>query len=218
MIKISASTLPAMGKLEQYIKRLDKTKVDTIHCDVMDGKFVDNKVFTTKDFDKVKKNTKKKTDVHLMVSDVDEYIEDFIKMKPNYITLHYESFDNEAEMVKAISLIKLYGIKVGISIKPKTPLSKLDKVLGFLDLLLVMSVEPGKGGQKFMSSAVSKVEEAKKLKRKKRNRFLIQVDGGINKKNIPKLKKAGADLLVIGSALYKTKNLKRKIKEFKKNK
>ena len=173
---ISASILSIQENVRENIEKLDNTTINFLHLDIMDGKFVPNKTW---DIDTIKpliEYTKKPKDIHLMVEDVKSYIDKFKILNPEYITFHLEI--NE-DIMCLINYIKKIGIKVGISIKPSTDINKILPYLEFIDLVLVMTVEPGQGGQKFIEKVIPKVEQLNKLKEK--HNFLIQVDGGINK-------------------------------------
>ncbi|MFW6026107.1 MAG: ribulose-phosphate 3-epimerase [Candidatus Woesearchaeota archaeon] len=220
MIKISASILPAMDNLENFLNAIDKSRIDMIHCDVMDGKFVENKVFTPDLVDKIREKTNKKIDMHLMVNNVDGELKKYLQKDIDFVTVHYEAFNGEKhELTKVISLLKLYGKKAGISIKPETSVESIENILRFVDLVLVMSVEPGKSGQSFIDSSIDKIKYLDTFRRKQKRKFMIEVDGGVNHKNVKKIKKAGADIVVMGTSLYnayKDKTLKKSIKKIRK--
>lgn len=182
-------------KEEDLIKVKD-LDIDYIHLDIMDGMFVPNK---TNDVSDIVKSLNKKIDVHLMVSDIKSYIDKYALLNPEFITFHYEATSNPLEI---INYIKNKNIKVGMSIKPNTKVEEIKDYLKYLDLVLVMSVEPGFGGQKYMDSATTKINELKALK----GNYLIEVDGGINNETIINTK--NADIVVVGSYItngdYKT--------------
>lgn len=193
-MKISASFLSINDNLEENILKLDKTDIDYLHIDIMDGKFVQNKTYTFDQIKELLKYTNKPKDVHLMVSDVLSYIDDYSKINPEFITFHYEAVSNHFEI---INYIKSKGIKVGISIKPTTEINYLIPYLDIIDLILVMSVEPGMGGQQFIESTTNKINHLKYLKEADNYNYVIEVDGGINDQTINKINKA--DIAVIGS-------------------
>lgn len=168
---------------------IDNLDFDYLHLDIMDGIFVPNKTWDYNEISSFVKNTKTKLDVHLMVNDIDTYIDEFKNLNPEYITFHYEATNNP---IKYINKIKGLGIKVGMSIKPNTNVSEIKDLLPLLDLVLVMSVEPGFGGQKFMDSAISKVNELNALK----GDYVVEIDGGINDETI---KLVNPDIAVVGS-------------------
>lgn len=190
-MKISASFLSIKDDIKENISKLTDTDIDLLHLDIMDGKFVTNKTFS---IDEIKEiiNYKKPLDIHLMVSDVYKYIDDFKTLKPEYLTIHYEACD---DIMEVISYINKLNIKVGLSIKPKTKIEEIVPYLPFIDLVLLMSVEPGKGGQEFIKETVSKLDKLSSLK----GDYLISVDGGINKDTIKLINKA--DIAVVGSYL-----------------
>lgn len=168
---------------------IDNLDFDYLHLDIMDGIFVPNKTWDYNEISSFVKNTKTKLDVHLMVNDIDTYIDEFKNLNPEYITFHYEATNDP---IKYINKIKGLGIKVGMSIKPNTNVSEIKDLLPLLDLVLVMSVEPGFGGQKFMDSAISKVNELNALK----GDYVVEIDGGINDETI---KLVNPDIAVVGS-------------------
>ena len=190
-MKVSTSFLSIKEDLKEKLQLLDNSKTDYIHLDIMDGVFTDNKTW---DFNEIKdlfEDIKKPLDVHLMVKDAKEYIEKFQQLKPTYITIHYES----ENYLENINLIKKYGIKAGISIKPETKVDVLKNILPLVDLVLIMSVEPGYGGQTFIEESEYKINQLYALKNK--HHFHIEVDGGINDTTVKKC--ANADILVVGS-------------------
>lgn len=200
-IKLSVSILDSdFTQIKKTIKLLKKSKIDFIHFDVMDGVFVPNLTFGAKFISQIRKLTDLPFDVHLMIKNPEKNINDFINAGSDYITIHYESTKN---ILSALKKIKSAGIKTGISIKPKTKANKIIKYLKFLDLILIMSVEPGFGGQKFMPEVLDKVRFLKKLQKK--YKFLISIDGGINPETAPAACSAGVDILVSGSAIFKSK-------------
>ena len=203
-MKISASFLSLRYDidLDKKIEKLDKTTIDYLHLDIMDGKFVKNKTWKYKDIDKLLKNTTKPKDVHLMVSKVKKYIKQFRKMKPEYITFHLEACSN---CFAIMGLLKKYGIKMGISIKPETPVEKLNPYLKYLDLVLVMSVSPGEGGKEFISTSVDKIKQLDRIRKENNYQFVIEVDGGINDTNIELLKESNVDIAVVGSYITSVK-------------
>lgn len=194
-------------KINNY-KKLDNTNCDFIHLDIMDGIFVENKV----DFD-FNYNFNKKLDIHLMVNNVKEYIEKYKVLKPVYITFHIEVNENIDEIIK---ILKDNNIKVGISIKPNTNINILNKYLPYIDLVLVMSVEPGRGGQKFIEKSINRIEYLKDLKEKNNYNYLIEVDGGINNETISMVK--NADIKVVGSYITNSDNYEEQINKLKKSK
>lgn len=192
------------------IKSLDKIGIDYLHVDVMDGKFVSQKGLTIKEVIDLSKYTTKKLDIHLMVKNPIKYIEEFSLLNIEYITFHYEAVKNHIEI---INLIKNYGIKVGIAIKPSTSVNDIGSLLELVDLVLVMSVEPGKSGQKFIESVVYKMDILKRLKDEKNYKYIINVDGGINEETFEKVKPY-VDMVVSASYLLSGNGIE-KVKRFK---
>ena len=191
---ISASFLSIKDNIKSNIKKLDNTSIDMLHVDIMDGIFVPNKTWNIDEEKELLVNTKKKKDIHLMVNDVKKYIDDFKILKPEYITFHYEAIDNIFDTIRYIKSLK---IKVGLSIKPNTNIEDIKPYLKYLDLVLVMSVEPGKGGQTFIESSIDKINYLYNERINNNYQYLIEVDGGINDITSKLCNKA--DILVIGS-------------------
>ena len=206
-MKISASFLSIKDNLKENIARLTQTDIDYLHLDIMDGNFVENKTW---DIEQIKGiiNYNKPLDIHLMVDDVYKYIDQFQVLKPIYITFHYEI---NYDIMKVIEYIKQYGIKVGLSIKPETDVEQILPYLPYIDLILVMSVDPGSGGQTFISNTTDKIEKLREID----GNFLIEVDGGINIDTIDLVK--NVDIIVVGSYITngdyeeRIKNIKEKI-------
>lgn len=191
---ISASFLAIKNNIKENINKLDKTSIDMLHVDIMDGLFVNNKTWNIKEITDLLENTKKPKDIHLMVKDVKKYVDDFKILNPYIITFHYEAINNTIDM---INYIKSLNIKVGLSIKPNTNIDLIKPYLEYLDLVLIMSVEPGMGGQKFIESSVDKINALYEIRENNNYHYLIEVDGGIN--NITSKLCNKADILVIGS-------------------
>lgn len=204
-MKISASFLSSYY-IEQDIMKLNETDVDFIHVDVMDGKFVKNKTLPFRAMKNIYKFTSKRLDVHLMASKPKKLIKKYAQLNTEYITIHVEL---EEEVQELIDLIHNYGIKCGLSIKPDTPIEKLNPYLDKIDMVLFMAVEPGEGGQQFIPETLIKIKEfKKKLKEEKRN-IVINVDGGINLDNCKKLRQA--DILVSGSCIISSEDFQKTI-------
>ena len=201
-IKISPSILSAdFSILGNEIKRLQKAKADLIHVDVMDGHFVPNLTIGPPVIKELKKHSKIPFDVHLMISPVHRYIKDYALAGADIITIHPEATKNVGS---SINLIKKLKKKVGLSLNPNSKIEIISKYLANIDLVLIMSVHPGFGGQKFIPKVLEKIKKLKKLKDKRKLRFDIEVDGGINFSNSKIVKDAGANILVSGTTVFKS--------------
>ena len=210
MTKVSASILSDTIKAADIVKELDKTKVDFIHLDIMDGKFVDNKSWTYGEIKKIVSYTNKKLDAHFMVNDPKKYIEDYALLNTEYFTFHYET---QKDVNEIINLVKSYGLRVGISINPDTDVEVLFPYLNNIDLALIMSVVPGKSGQGFIEDTPNKISKLKEEITRIESKTLIEVDGGINDETGKLCLIAGADILV--SASYIHKNIKDNVNTLK---
>ena len=200
-IQISPSILSAdFSQLGSEIKKLEEGGADLIHVDVMDGHFVPNLTIGPPVIKNLRKYTKIPFDVHLMISPVHEYIENYANAGADIITIHPEATE---KLKESINLIKKFGKKVGVSLNPKTEIKTLIDEIDNIDLVLVMSVNPGFGGQKFMPEVLKKIKELKKIKDKNKYHFDIEVDGGINFSNSKIVLEAGADILVSGTTVFK---------------
>ncbi|MGN0621539.1 MAG: ribulose-phosphate 3-epimerase [Porcipelethomonas sp.] len=206
---ISASILSAdLLNLGSELERIKKSGADMIHFDVMDGRFVRNISFGFPVLEAVEKFSDISLDVHLMIDRPDKYIDRFIEAGADIITIHLESSDNTYETLK---MIKKSGIKAGLSIKPGTPFEAVKKYMEYIDMLLIMTVEPGFGGQKFMTDMLDKIKEARKYIDENDLPVTIQVDGGINAETSVMASEAGADILVAGNYLFKAKDMEKAV-------
>ena len=214
-IKISPSILSAdFGQLGNEVKRLESGGADMIHVDVMDGHFVPNLTIGPPIIKNLKKYTKLPFDVHLMISPVHKYIKDYAEAGADIITIHPEATDNLNE---SVNLIKKLNKKVGVSLNPDTGIDALIDEIANLDLILIMSVFPGFGGQKFIPKVIDKIKKLKKIKEEKNYNFEIEVDGGINFSNSKEVLSAGANILVSGTTIFKENNgdIKKNIEKLK---
>ena len=203
-IQISPSILSAdFSQLGNEIKKLEEGGADLIHVDVMDGHFVPNLTIGPPVIKNLRKFTNLPFDVHLMISPVHEYIQNYAEAGADIITIHPEATEN---LKDTINLIKKFGKKVGVSLNPKTEINALINEIEYIDLILVMSVNPGFGGQRFMPEVLNKIKELKNIKIKNQYNFNIEVDGGINFNNAKIVLEAGADILVSGTTIFKENN------------
>ena len=211
-MKVNVSILSSTIKPQDIVKELDKTNADYIHIDIMDGKFVDNKTWTISEITKITKNSTLPLDVHLMVNNPSKYIEDYAMLNTNDIIFHYEAVKDVNSMIDEI---KNYGLKVGIAINPDTDVEKIFPYLDKIDLVLVMSVYPGKSGQSFIEKSLDKIRKLKQEIQEKNLKTLISVDGGINDETIS-LVKEYVDSVVSGSYVCLSDDCNEKIAKLKK--
>lgn len=214
MKKIAPSILSAdFGKLAEEIQKVEAAGADLIHVDVMDGHFVPNLTFGPPVIASIRKVTRLPFDVHLMIENPERTIQDFADAGSDIITIHVEA---ETHLHRAIDFIKEKGIKAGVSLNPATPLCLIDEIIEDIDLLMVMSVNPGFGGQQFIESTLAKIKKARNLIDERAPRVLLEVDGGVKLDNMKSIKEAGADIFVAGSAIFKSRDYKQTIQTMKK--
>jgi len=213
MIKISPSILSAdFSRLGEHIKQLDEYGADMIHIDVMDGMFVPNISFGTPIIKSIRKLSKLPFDVHLMIEEPSRYVEDFVHAGADIITVHYET---DRHIDRTINYIKSFGVKVGIALNPATPVELIKHLISNVDMVLIMTVNPGFGGQKFIEYCLDKVKEVRALADKCNKDIMIQVDGGIDESNICGVVRSGANVIVAGSAVFKNDEIEKNIKNLR---
>lgn len=201
---ISPSLLSCdFANVQRDVEMINSSSADWFHIDVMDGVFVPNISFGLPVIEAIKRHAKKPLDVHLMIQNVDPYISDFKKAGADILTVHYEACTH---LHRTIQVIKAEGMKAGVALNPHTPVDLLQDIIADLDLVLIMSVNPGFGGQKFINNAVLRVEQTKNLIYRTGSHALIEVDGGVNLQTGAELVEAGADALVAGSFVFNSKD------------
>ncbi len=210
MIKIAPSILSAdFSKLGEHIVQLEACGADMIHIDVMDGMFVPNISFGIPVIKSVRKLTKLPFDVHLMIEEPSRYVEDFVRAGADIITVHYEA---DRHIDRTINYIKSFGIKAAVALNPATPVDCIKHLISNVDMVLIMSVNPGFGGQKYIEYCTDKIKEVRELSHKYNRDLMIQVDGGIDEVNIGKVVNGGANVIVAGSAVFKNGEIEKNIK------
>ena len=204
-VQIAPSILSAdFSKMGEEILSLEKAGADIVHCDVMDGVFVNNITFGIKMVEDIRKLTSLPLDCHLMIVNPEKHVERFAKAGADYITVHYEACKDNLKEV--LTLIKSTGVKCGAVINPDTPVSAIQDVLPLCDMVLVMSVFPGFGGQKFIPECLGKLRELRTLLDGLGKEILLEIDGGVHAGNVEEIKGAGADVIVAGSAVFNAEN------------
>lgn len=218
MVEISTSILSVKkGEESATFFELESAKTDYFHIDVMDGKFVEKDTYEKmlEYSSYIKRISNLPMDVHLMVEDVKQAIEDFLAVEPNIITFHLEACKSKEEVMEIIQYIKKNNCKVGIAIKPDTKIEEIYEFLPYIHMCLIMTVEPGKGGQTLLTDMLQKIKTLRNYIDEENIEIDIQVDGGINLKTAPEVKKAGANILVAGTAILMANNFKTIIEELK---
>jgi ribulose-phosphate 3-epimerase len=211
---IAPSVLAAdFANLQHDIEMINNSEADWFHIDIMDGVFVPNISFGMPVLDAINKHAKKTIDVHLMIIDPDRYIKTFAALGADYLTVHYEACTH---LHRTLQAIKAEGMKAGVALNPHTNVDLLEDVINDIDMVLIMSVNPGFGGQSFIENTYSKIEKLKALITRKNASTIIEIDGGVTDKNATQLAKAGADVLVAGNYVFKAENPTTTISHLKK--
>lgn len=209
-MKLSISYLSIKENMLENMNKINDTSADYVHVDVMDGVFVSNKTKNIEEITKYLKVVNKPFDVHLMVKDIKKYVDEYERLNPKYITFYLEATNDISNMIK---YIKDKGIKVGLSIKPNTDIDLLKPYLNFIDLVLVMSVEPGMGGQDFIDKSEDRINQLYKIKEENNYSYIIEVDGGINPNTVKKCIKS--DIVVVGSFITSSNNYQDQIEKLR---
>ena len=214
MTRLAPSILSAdFAALGDSVSKIEAGGADLVHCDVMDGRFVPNISFGAPVIKSLVGCTKLPLDVHLMIEHPEERIPDFVTPQTEFITVHQEACTH---LHRVVQQIKSLGVKAGVAINPATPVSALEYILADVDMVLVMSVNPGFGGQKFIPSAMVKISELDEIRKSEELDFVIEVDGGVSLDNAKALEAVGTDILVAGSAVFKAEDVPERVRQFKK--
>ena len=214
-IKIAPSILSAdFSKMGEEVRSLEQSGADVVHCDVMDGVFVNNITFGIKMVEDIRKHTALPLDCHLMIVHPEKYVERFAKAGADIITVHWEACQDNLKEV--LTLIRSTGVKCGAVINPDTPVDKIRDVIPMCDMVLVMSVFPGFGGQKFIPEALDKLREIRAIINESGKEIDLEIDGGVTAENVEEIKAAGANVIVVGSAVFKAADRAQIIAELKK--
>jgi ribulose-phosphate 3-epimerase len=200
------------ANLSQQIRMVELAGADWIHCDIMDGHFVPNITFGPILVNAARRSTKLPVDVHLMISNPDNYLESFISAGANHITVHQEAV---VHLNRTIARIKELGANAGVAINPSTPVSFLHDIAGYIDQVLIMSVNPGFGGQSFIQNSIKKIKETVKLRDELKSNFLIEIDGGVDTTTLPAILEAGCDVFISGTAIFRADNISAATAELK---
>ena len=213
MGKLAPSILAAdFSRLGEQVELISKAGAELVHVDVMDGHFVPNISFGSAVMKSLNSWETSPYDVHLMIENPDQYIGDFVTDKIEYIVVHQEACRH---LHRTVQNIKSYGVKAGVSINPATPVSTLECILSEVDLVLVMSVNPGFGGQKFIPETLEKIKQLDQLRKEKGYRYVIEIDGGISLDNVEMVKAAGCDIFVAGSAVFGAEDITKRVQDFR---
>ncbi len=213
MIKIAPSVLSVdFARMGEHLREAEAGGADWMHLDIMDGHFVPNISYGPVIVEAVNRATNLPLDVHLMIENADCYIPDFVKAGADYVTVHVEACPH---LHRSVQLIKSLGVKAGVTLNPATPVATLEEIIPYVDLILVMSVNPGFGGQSFIQTCLPKAERIAKMAKAVNPNILISIDGGVGPKHVPALVKAGCEVFVAGSAVFGKPDVAKAIKELR---
>lgn len=215
-ISVSTDPIKSYQEIVEYAKEIQPYS-DFLHCDIMDGDFVSKETYDSNLVKSINANCALPLDVHLMVNEPLKEIKKYIDSGANILTIHYEAFEDKNQIVEALNLIRENHALAGLSLKPETPFKEIKPYCFDIDVVLVMSVEPGASGQKFLPSIYKKIKEIDSFRRENNLKFKIEIDGGVNSENIKMLAEFGVDIVVSGNFVYKDDNHKRAIEELRVN-